>query len=193
MRRNCYNGILAGLVAIGAFGTSSAQTTVVLDTNPPPAAAPTTVVRSSGTASARYNKFSDTTSASSEPIRLKIGEAGWGTLTAGFTSKGKEVTKPSAILLSVFTAAPDRSFVDNPNATVFADGEKLFDSQAKIRDARTNGSEVYTAFEIAVSLTDFEKIVRADKFAVSIGTRGWIVPKEKFSNWGDLLGLFESR
>lgn len=156
-------------------------------------AASTTDVKSYGTANAKYNKFTDTTSASTTPVSLRIGESGWGTLSAGFKSTGNQVRRPSEIVLRVFTAAPDRAFVDNPNAMAIVGGERLFENRAKITDARTNGKEVYAAFEITLSLTDFEKIVRADELTISLGARAWIIPREKFSNWGDLLGLFDSK
>ena len=119
----------------------SAQTPVVLDTNPAPMEAPQTLVKTSGTATARYNKFKDVTYATSSAIRLKIGDTGWGTLNAGFTSKGNGVIKPDSIMLRLFTAAKDRSFVDKPDAVVIVDGKRIFDGKAKITEARTNGVE----------------------------------------------------
>lgn len=166
-----------------------AQSKVILNTDPPPMAAPTTAVKTSGTASAKYNKFNDTTTSNSKPISLKIGESGWGTLSAGFSSKGNGVTTPDQIVLHLFTAVKDRSFVDKPDATVFADSEKLFDGKAKISDARTNGNEVYTSFEIAISLDDFRKAAKATKFGISIGPSGWIMTKKETAVFDDLLNL----
>jgi len=182
-------GFLLVLVAISGVSTG-AQTPVVLDTNPPPAAPAPNIVKRFGTASANYNKYKDTTFASSTQISLKLPNSGWGHLSAGFSSKGDGVVKPELIKLHIFTAAKDRAFVDKPHAYVFADGVRLFDGVAEITDARTNGSDVYTSFEIPIPLGDFVKIVKAEKFTLAIGPSGWFVSKEELSKFNDLVGLF---
>jgi hypothetical protein len=166
------------------------QAPVVLETNPPPMAAPRTLVGTFGTARAAYDKFKDATYCNSETISLKIGNSGWGHLNAGFISKGNGIAKPDSITLHVFTAAKDRSYVDKPDVIVLADGITVFSGKAKITDARTNGSEVYTSLEIAISLENFQKIVKADRFGIAVGPTEWILPKSELSKFSDLLGLF---
>ena len=177
-------------VMVGTSVFVCAQGSVVLHTDPPPVAPVRTVIKTSGTATAEYDKYTNTTFAKSKSISLKIGQKGWGYLSAGFTSKGNGVSKPDRIILHVFTAAGDRSFVDKPDATVFADADKIFDGKAEITDARTNGTEIYASFDISIPLSDFEKIVRAEKFGVSVGPSGWFIPKSEVAKFSDLLGLY---
>jgi hypothetical protein len=178
------------LLAVVAVSSIAAQKPIVLDTNPPPMAAPRTLVKTSGSASAKYDKFKDVTYASTIPIPLKIGDSGWGSLSAGFTSKGNGVVKPDRITLHIFTAAKDRSFVDKPDAVVIVDGKKIFDGKAQITDARTNGAEVYTSFEVSIPSADFATIVKAEKFGVAVGPSAWFISKAEISKFNDLLGLF---
>ncbi len=167
-----------------------AQSPIVLDKNPPPMAAPRASVKKSGTASAGYDKIKDLTYSASAPIALKIGDSGWGSLNATFISTGKEVTKPGRIILRLFTATKDRSHVDKPEVIVFADEKRIFEGRAEVKDARTNGLEVYASFEISISLNDFTEIVKAEKFGISLGPSGWFIPKAELSKFNDLLGIF---
>ena len=166
------------------------QDPVKLDTNPPPMAAPRTAVKRSGTASAAYEKQRDLTFAVSAPIELKLPDSGRGWLTAGFTSKGNGASKPDYIILRLFTSAKDRAYVDKPEAIIAVDERKVFEGKATVTDARTNGNEVYTSFEIIVSVDDFLTFGKAERLAIALGPSGWIIPKTELSKFDDLRGIF---
>ena len=178
------------IIVVGAAMYGVAQNPVALDTGPPPAAAPRTTVKTSGTATAGYEKYRDITYAGSAPINIKLPDSGWGSISAGFTSTGNGVTKPDYIVIRFFTAAKDRSYVDRPDANLIADEKKVFEGKALIKDARTNGREVYASFEIIVSVDDFLTIAKSDKLAVTLGPSGWFIPKAELSKFNDLLGMF---
>jgi len=179
------------LLAFAFLGASTrAQSPVALDTNPPPAAPTPNIIKRSGTASANYNKFKDTTFASSTQISLKLPNSGWGHLSAGFSCKGNGVLRPETVKLRIFTAAGDRIFVDKPDAVVVIDDRKIFEGKAEITDARTNRSEVYASLEISLPINDFLALVKSERFGLSIGQSAWWIPKEELSKFSDLLGLF---
>lgn len=178
------------LLVFAADRSLRAQTPVVLDENPPPMAAPRVAVKKSGTAAAQYEKLKDITYASSASISLKLRDAGWGSLSAGFTSKGNGVVKPESVKIHIFTAAKDRAYIDQPDVIVIADGKKLFEGKASIGDARTNGADIYGSFDVSIPLSDFVAITKAEKFGISLGPSAWWIPKEQISKFTDLLGLF---
>lgn len=193
IQRMIKQGMVCGTLLMSVLlvrASINAQTPIVLNTNPPPMAPQRTSVKTSGTATAGYEKFNDITYSSSAPIALNLPDSGWGSLNAGFTSKGNGVVKPSHIVLRIFTATKDRSYVDKPDAKVFADDKKVFDGKAEIKDARTNGSEVYASFEITVSLDEFIAITKAEKFGIAVGPSGWFIPKTELSKFNDLLGIY---
>lgn len=129
---------------------SRSQTPIVLDTNPPPVAPTRTPVKTSGTAKAAYDKLRDITYANSAPISLKLPDGGWGSLSARFSSEGKDVQKPNRIVIHLFTAAKSRAYLDRPDVILVLGDRNVFEGKAEIVDARTNGAEIYVAFEFSL-------------------------------------------
>lgn len=170
-----------------AANAVGAQSKVVLATDPPPAAPKRVTTRSSGNAEVLYNEEKDESVARSKPARLFKNDSGWGSFSSSFVFKGKAVQKPENVSLSVFIAAKDRTYVDDLAFSVYADGRKLFDGVSKLNDARTNGTKVYSSVGIAIKLSDFEKLAKAEKAIFKVGPTSFELSTIDLSSIRDLL------
>lgn len=180
--------LAAVFAAQGVYG----QERPVLDTSPPPAADPRTPLKQFGKASASYVPSKDETVANSGPIDLFFKDSsGRGWMSASFVSKGKLVAEPSAIALSVFTAAPDRKFVDDLTFRIEADKVVVFSGKSDLADGRTNGREIYSSLKVTLPRKDFEKLAKAKVIMLHVGPSVFEVNMSDKSNFQDLLKLVE--
>ena len=179
------------VIVIASISTLRAQDKAVLDTNPPPVAAPRTVIKVIGKAKASYNAYKNETYATSGDVYLFKSESGWGTLSFRFTSKDKAVQKPGSVVLNVFIASKDRTYVDNRKLVLSIDGKRIFDGTAKLSDGRTNGIDIYSSLEVILSYDDFSRVAKAEKLALQVGPTTFEIKSTEFTGFRDLLQLAE--
>lgn len=191
--RNAQHHICLGLFLLLCAGvhTLCAQGSVVLERNPPPAMPAREVIKTVGTAKADYQPTNDHTYSNSRAIRVELPNGGWGMISAGFSSKGKVVTRPESVTLRIFTASKTRQYVDDPRLLVRSDVESLFEGAAEIAGARTNGKDIYTSFEIKLPRLEFEKLADAKVVEITQSGTKWTLSGSEIDTFKDLTLLYK--
>lgn len=164
---------------------------IQLETSPPPPAPVSELVKSVGSAAVKYIPVRDETRSEAGGIALSTGDGGWGSISAAFKYSGKAFRKPTDITLNFFITAKDRAYVDNRRLIIIADETMLLDTEAELKDGRTNGREVYASLTAALSLADFNKLANSGKALFQLGQSKWLIPVDRLSGFRDLLKIIE--
>lgn len=184
--QTCFLGIVFFL-ASDVFG----QQSPVLSTDPPPAAPPRTIIKEVGKAKVSYVQSKDESVASSGSVQIFRDLEGWGNLSASAVSKGKSLSGPTTVGLSVFIAAGDRKFIDDLTLRLEADGKSLLKGKSELADGRTNGRQIYSSFKISLPLDDFRRLANAKQIKLTVGPSTFEIVLGTVSNFRDLLQIID--
>lgn len=108
-----------------------------------------------------------------------------------FTFKGKTIQEPTEVVMSIFIATKDRTYVDDRKLVLQTDGKKLFDGVAELSDGRTNGIQIYSSLRLSLSLKDFKKIVKAKRATVRVGPTTFEISSVGLSTFRDLFTIID--
>ncbi|MDQ3635284.1 MAG: hypothetical protein M3405_12375 [Acidobacteriota bacterium] len=184
--------LLSSITFMLFFGIDClSQDRPVVSTNPPPPATNFLITKEIGRARVTYSKSKDESIASTKNSLVYGKSLDGVVISAQFLSKGKKLSKPENIILRIYPAAKDRTYIDDRTIKIYTDKKEVINGTSNFIYANSDGRVTIAALEQNIPYKTFTKMSKAKIVKMQIGPTIFELTDSNLEAFQDLLKIIE--